>query len=174
MNNNVKLVSKFCSVDETRYHLKFCYHYEPLEALVATDGHKAIIDKSNYHKDAKAFRGDIYLKHNEFYYDETVKCPNIVNTIPDRSKVRRLVTDLELGDWVGKKLSKKPIQVYFDRFGQFYLSKPRRPAICLDLRLLSPLAGQTVSIDYKDNVSPLLITVKDNKDIEILIMPMRL
>ena len=50
MSKRLNIVARFASKDETRHSLGFCVHDQNLKALVATDGHRAILDKRSYIK----------------------------------------------------------------------------------------------------------------------------
>jgi hypothetical protein len=64
-NKTMLRVCAFASTDETRPALNYCVHDEASKALVATDGHRAIWDRSLYSEAAKPFKAKTYLKTSD-------------------------------------------------------------------------------------------------------------
>ena len=64
-NDRLRRVASFASTDETRPSLMYCVHDSASGALVATDGHRLILDRALYQVAATAFNAKVYLKTQE-------------------------------------------------------------------------------------------------------------
>lgn len=175
LNKQIERVCKFTSDDETRYQLKACHYSKDLKALVATDGHRAIFDKSSYAEYGIDFKSDVYLKTGElinFDYNGS-KYPHVKMFYPDLSNYK-ISFDFQIPDYV-KILSKykKPVIGRFNAIGDLALTPIKDSIISLDLRLLAPINDNLVTVFIKDASSPIFIRLKDEPEVEIVVMPCR-
>ena len=175
LNKQIERVCNFTSDDETRYQLKACHYNKDLKALVATDGHRAIFDKSSYNDYGKDFKADVYLKTGElvdFDYGGS-KYPHVKMFYPNL-ETYPISFDFHVPDYV-KIFSKckKPIIGRFNTNGDLALTPFKDSIINLDLRLLSPLNDTPVTVFIKDSLSPIFFRLKDEPEVEIVVMPYR-
>lgn len=184
LNKDLVRVTGFASKDETRPHLGYCVHDGASKALVATDGHKAILDRSLYKEGMVAFKAEVYLKTGELIgpSHEGWKYPNVVSFYPNLDKYSQFIT-WAVPEWVSKLKDKKAVTVYMTLENEVSLTKPLKGDwIALDLKLLAPLAGESVKFSFKisrddesrviiDRLAPIYFLV--TKDIDGVVMPMR-
>jgi hypothetical protein len=176
LNKQLERVCKFASTDQTRYHLMSCHYSKELKALVATDGHRAIFDKSSYNEYDKDFKAEVYLKTSEMVpmdYGGT-KYPNITVFYPDLTKYKTRF-NFTVPEYI-KQLAKykKSVIGYFNAQGDLGLSKRDDSIISLDLRLLEPLAGCNAQVLIKDALTPLVFKLIDEPEVEVIVMPLRM
>lgn len=184
-NEGMRRVAQFASTDETRINLGYCVHDKDSKALVATDGHRAIFDRSLYMEGRDAFSARVWNKTNEYLKpDFELKFPNIKMFYPDLDKYTQTIT-WAVPEWVGKLKGKKAVKGYMTLDNDITLTRPTHTPhwICLDLKLLAPLAGGSVRFGFKrvndkdgnfeaiDRNSPIYFMI--DKNVDGVIMPMR-
>lgn len=183
-NERMRQVSQFASTDETRINLNYCVHDPNIKALVATDGHRAIFNRSLYREQGDAFRAVTYLKTGDLVKPDwpSFKYPNIKMFYPGLTKYGCEIEWI-IPWWIAKLTGRKACQIYLTAQGQVSLTKPDGESICLDAKLLKPLVDQSVKFKFKivkdkdgaitgiDNCAP--IYFKLDKDCDGVIMPMR-
>lgn len=185
-NKSILRVCAFASTDETRPQLMYCVHNGTSKALVATDGHRAIWDRSLYSETAKAFKASTYLKTSDMVAPdwEGFKYPNVQSFRPNENNYSDPI-EFKLPLWIGKlKGYKKDARVYFDIDGNMSLTGLDKAwSVCLNMALLTPLADETVKMRFKmtrdadgnldkvDNLAPIWIIIDETCD--VVVMPMR-
>lgn len=186
--NKVMLrVCSFASSDETRQPLLYCVHDAASKALVATDGHRAIWDRSLYSEAASPFKASTYLKTSDLVKPdwEGFKYPNIASFRPQESLYGDPI-EFKIPLWIGKLkgYKKQDSKVYLDIDGNMSLTGLDKAwSVCLNMALLVPLADETVKVRFKmtrdadgnldkvDNLAPIWIIIDDECD--VVVMPMR-
>ena len=186
-NKTILRVCAFASTDETRINLAYCVYDEASKALVATDGHRAIWDRSLYQDAAKAFKANTYLKTGDLVSPdwEGFKYPNIQSFRPNERDYSDPI-EFKLPLWIGKLkgYKKQDSKVYFDIDGNMSLTGLDKAwSVCLNMALLVPLADETVKMRFKmtrdadgnlDKVDPLTpVWVILDDDCDMVIMPLR-
>lgn len=185
MRQEITRVAQFASTDEIRPAIQYCIHDADSKALVATDGHRAIFDRSLYIEGRDAFSAKVFLKTQEYLKpDFELRYPNIKMFYPDLDKYSALIT-WAVPWWVAKLKGRKVVKGYLTLDNDVTLTRPTHTPhwICLDLKLLAPLAGESVKFGFKcvkdkdgnfesiDRNSPIYFLI--NKDVDGVIMPMR-
>lgn len=183
-NKTMLRVCAFASTDETRPALNYCVHDEASKALVATDGHRAIWDRSLYSEAAKPFKAKTYLKTSDMIAPdwEGFKYPAINSFRPNENDYSDPI-EFKIPLWIGKlKGYKKDVKVWFTIGGCMSLTSFPQSA-CINIALLVPLADETVTMRFKmtkatkdtpsvvDNLAPVWIILDD--DCDMVVMPMR-
>lgn len=183
-NKAMLRVCAFASTDETRINLNYCVHDKASKALVATDGHRAIWDRSLYSEAAKPFKAKTYVKTSDMVAPdwEGFKFPNMASFRPNEVDYSDPV-EFKLPLWFGKLATyKKDARVWFSVTGQMSLT-PSILSACINITLLTPLADETVKMRFKmtkatketpsvvDTLAPVWI-ILDN-DCDMVVMPMR-
>ncbi len=186
-NKSILRVCAFASTDETRPHLMYCVHDGTSKALVATDGHRVIWDRSLYQDAAKPFKASTYLKTSDMVAPdwEGFKYPAINSFRPNENDYSDPI-EIKLPLWIGKLkgYKKQDSKVYFDVDGAMSLTPLDKSwSVCLNMALLVPLADEIVKMRFKmtrdadgnldkvDNLVPVWI-ILDN-DCDMVVMPMR-
>ena len=184
-NKAMLRVCAFASTDETRINLAYCVHDEASKALVATDGHRAIWDRSLYSETAKAFKAKTYLKTGDMVAPdwEGFKYPNINSFRPNENDYSDPL-EFEIPEWIGKLKTKRAAKFYFDIDGAISITPlPKDFSCAIDMMLLTPIAGETVRMRFKmtrdkdgnldkvDSLAPVWIIVDETCD--IVVMPLR-
>ncbi len=182
-NKTMLRVCAFASTDETRPALNYCVYDEASKALVATDGHRAIWDRSLYREAGKPFKAKIYLKTGDLVSPdwEGFKFPNMNSFRPNESDYSDPMA-FEIPEWIGKLKAKKAAKAWFDEDGAIGLT--RLPmSVCINIALLVPLADETVKMRFKytrdadgeldklDPLAPVWVILDD--DCDMVIMPLR-
>ena len=176
-------VCAFASTDETRPALNYCVYDEASKALVATDGHRAIWDRSLYQEARKPFKAKTYLKTGDLVSPDWdgFKYPAINSFKPNESDYSDPMA-FEIPEWIGKLKSKKAVKAWFDENENIGLTKLPM-SVCIDLILLAPLAGERVEMRFKytrdaegnldklDPLAPVWIILDETCD--IVVMPLR-
>lgn len=192
-NKSILRVCAFASTDETRPQLMYCVHDDASKALVATDGHRVIWDRSLYREAAKPFKANTYLKTagKPFKANTYLKTGDLVSPdwegfkYPAINRCRPNENDysdpieFKLPLWIGKLkgYKKQDSKVYFDIDGAMSLTPLDKAwSVCLNIALLVPLADETVKMRFKmtrdkvDNLAPVWIILDNNCD--VVVMPM--
>lgn len=176
-------VCAFASTDETRINLAYCVHDEASKALVATDGHRAIWDRSLYQDAAKPFKAKTYLKTGDLVSPdwEGFKYPNINSFRPNEPDYCEPI-EFEISEWIGKLKSKRAVKFYFDIDGAISIT-PLPVSVAIDMNLMVPLAGETIKMRFKysrdaegelhklEPLAPVWIILDETCD--IVVMPLR-
>lgn len=192
IKDRCKLLASFTSNDETRSHLSYAYVCPKLKGLVATDGHRAIVDTGLYDckNDGKLVHAST-LKAGRLAYEsiDGVAYPNVDRiigaakgdghsfdwSIPDSFKVlkKRCAAMIRpvSGDVVLNWDSLEPEIELLDTPDGEVESKVE--PVGIDLALLAPLNGLTVLFETNGPLSAIKWSVAGG-DIHGLIMPMRL
>lgn len=174
--SRLETVAKFASKDVTRPNLGFCVYESKLQGLVATDGHRLIVDKGMAITDP--FNASVYLKTKETLTDKSVteRYPNVVQFIPSLNGYSELIK-FTVPDWFKalEKLKGKPIGIHFYGEGLVGFGREAQPTckFTLDARLMGALAGQALNLRYKDDKCPVHFEYEFDTDIYGVIMPMR-
>lgn len=186
-NKTILRVCAFASTDETRPQLMYCVQDEASKALVATDGHRAIWDRSLYQDAAKPFKASTYLKTSDMVAPdwEGFKYPAINSFRPNENNYSDPI-EFKLPLWFGKLkgYKKQDSKVYFDIDGNMSLTGLDKAwSVCLNIALLVPLADETIKMRFKmtrdadgnldkvDTLAPVWI-ILDN-DCDMVVMPLR-
>ena len=186
-NKSILRVCAFASTDETRPQLHYCVHDEASKALVATDGHRAIWDRSLYSEAIKPFKASTYLKTSDMVAPdwEGFKYPAINIFRPNENDYSDPI-EIKLPLWFGKLkgYKKQDSKVYFDVDGNMSLTGLDKSwSVCLNMALLVPLADEIVKMRFKmtrdadgnldkvDTLAPVWI-ILDN-DCDMVVMPLR-
>lgn len=162
----LKLLKAFKSKDPTRYQLtgvavcgEYCY---------ATDGHRAI--RTPLPMEWRGGSDRVVDLENASIMD--VKYPNMdqfFKNIPDESAL-----SIELPSLIAKAgTGRKPYRVWVSLDGSAWSLTPIARYICIDARLLAPLAdGDMWRWGSKDQLSPITLH-RETEKITAVIMPMR-
>lgn len=184
-NKSMLRVCAFASTDETRPQLNYCVHDKASKALVATDGHRAIWDRSLYREAGKPFKANTYLKTGATLIHDwnDFKYPNIASFRPNQADYSDPI-EFKLPLWFGKLkgYKKQDSKVWFDIDGSMGLT-PLPNSACINIALLVPLADETVKMRFKytrdadgniDKLDPLapVWIILDN-DCDMVVMPLR-
>ena len=185
-NKSILRVCAFASTDETRINLNYCVHDEASKALFATDGHRAIWDRSLYQDAAKPFKASTYLKTSDMIAPdwEGFKYPAINSFRPQEADYSDPI-EFKLPLWFGKLkgYKKQDSKVYFNLNGDVSLT-PMPQSVCLNMALLVPLADEIVNMRFKmtkatkeepsviDSACPVWI-ILDN-ECDMVVMPLRM
>jgi hypothetical protein len=202
-NKSILRVCTFASTDETRPQLMYCVHDKASKALVATDGHRAIWDRSLYTEAAKPFKANTYLKTagkpfkaNTYLKTsdmvapdwEGFKYPAINSFRPNQADYSDPI-EFKLPLWFGKLkgYKKQDSKVWFDIDGSMGLT-PLPNSACINIALLVPLADETVKMRFKytrfkytrdadgniDKLDPLApVWIILDNDCDMVVMPLR-
>jgi len=184
-NKTMLRVCAFASTDETRPALNYCVYDEASKALVATDGHRAIWDRSLYQDAAKPFKAKAYLKTGDLVSPDWdgFKYPNISMFRPFEKDYGPEI-EFKIPLWFGKlkDYKKGDARVWFHVDGTIALTSLPQ-SLCINIALLAPLADETVKMRFKmtkatketpsvvDSLAPVWI-ILDN-DCDIVVMPLR-
>lgn len=186
-NKAMLRVCAFASTDETRPELMYCIHDKDSKALVATDGHRAIWDRSLYQDAAKPFKASTYLKTSDMVAPdwEGFKYPNVQSFRPNENDYSDPI-EFKIPLWIGKLkgYKKQDSKAYFDVDGNMSLTGLKKYwSVCLNMALIVPLADSTVKMRFKmtkateetpsvvDTTGPVWIIL--DSDCDAVIMPLR-
>ena len=168
---------KICvSKDETRLYLGGVIHYEPLKALCATDGHKAVILRSRYSENLKGLIID-----PKTMQEIVREYPKLHQVVPDPVKMEKASFEFKDGHSIKWKRG-KPNAAHFhlDKDGKGFISMENKEnaLFSVNSEFLKPLIGQAFHVAYHADSSalkPVLVSlVPDRFDGDVyLIMPLK-
>lgn len=181
---SIDRICKFASSDENRPQLMYCVYIEDLQALVATDGHKVIFDKTQYVAGRSAFKASTFLKTGDFVSpDFDLKYPHVKQFLPDLDKYTDFIT-WHVPKFVDKLPTKGHTNIYLTMHNEIMLTRPNHTKLwtCLDLKQLRPLADTSIKFAFKkalglnneltfDQLAPVYFVIESG--IDGVIMPMR-
>lgn len=161
------------SKDETRRMLMGIIHYEPLEALVSTNGQIATVLKSHYEPSLK---GMILDKNFQVIKREY---PRIETAIPslEKSKLERYIIQKE--HYQNKNCDENKFLCFYAN-GETRYTLEKDCLFKLSRHYLKPLAdGEKYAVRYFDSRSPVLFGLDDPMGTDsfrnfMLIMPVRI
>lgn len=176
LNNRLATLARFASKDATRWTLHQVYRDETKQVCVATDGRRLLVDNLAYGVCDCSYDANVYLKTGRLLSPPSdARFPNWTQLIPNIDDKFSKMT-IKLPDSI-KHLSKfkDPFRGFFTKEGKITINTfndDTPPVFSLDLRLLDVFGGETVTIYYKDDKSPVVVKLESDNDITAVIMPM--
>ena len=153
--------------------------------MVATDGHKAIFDRSIYRVSQSPFKASTYLKTGDLIGpDFELKYPNIKSFYPRLEDYSDSIT-WHVPKWIEKIPVKGHTKLYLTLDNEILLTTPKYATqwTCLDLKQLKPLANESIKFSFKisrdsegnfdkvDTLAPVYFLIESG--IDGVIMPLR-
>jgi DNA polymerase III sliding clamp (beta) subunit (PCNA family) len=171
---NLKTVQSHVSKDETRYHLNGVFFDKG--SAIATDGHRLI--KCNVGLDAdlhslnEQHKGHIFNVKSGLRVDG--KYPNYEALIPKEQVNRQFTLDFPiwLKDIKQRKSNVSPIFISSLGFQSYKPTDETLVWAAFNPHYLAPYAGQTMTVQLQDKMSPMMLKSKDC-DWLAVVMPMR-
>lgn len=175
-NLQLKRLAMIASKDPTRSSICQVYKDNETKAMVSTDGHRIIQDKSSYELVDSSFDANVYLKTGHIYPINEKFPTSIAREYFGKFKS----THKELPTFKLPEISKlsnfrKPFITYFKANGEMSIvNKPDNAVFALDLRLLDVLSEREIKIWYKDDKQAVTIELVDEPEVLMVVMPVRL
>lgn len=175
-NLQLKRLAMIASKDPTRSSICQVYKDNETKAMVSTDGHRIIQDKSSYELVDSSFDANVYLKTGHIYPINEKFPTSIAREYFGKFKS----THKELPTFKLPEISKlsnfrKPFITYFKANGEMSIvNKPDNAVFALDLRLLDVLSEREIKIWYRDHLSAVTIELIDEPEVLMVVMPVRL
>lgn len=175
-NLQLKRLAMIASKDVTRSSICQVYKDNETKAMVSTDGHRIIQDKSSYELVDSSFDANVYLKTGHIYpINEKFPISIARHYFGDFKKTHKELPTFKLPDISKLNTFKKPFITYFKANGEMtIINKPEGAEFALDLRLLDVLSERDIKIWYKDTLSAVTIELVDEPEVLIVVMPCRL
>lgn len=175
-NLQLKRLAMIASKDPTRSSICQVYKDNETKAMVSTDDHRIIQDKSSYELVDSSFDANVYLKTGHIYPINEKFPTSIAREYFGKFKS----THKELPTFKLPEISKlsnfrKPFITYFKANGEMSIvNKPDNAVFALDLRLLDVLSEREIKIWYKDDKQAVTIELVDEPEVLMVVMPVRL
>lgn len=175
-NLQLKRLAMIASKDPTRSSICQVYKDNETKAMVSTDDHRIIQDKSSYELVDSSFDANVYLKTGHIYPINEKFPTSIAREYFGKFKS----THKELPTFKLPEISKlsnfrKPFITYFKANGEMSIvNKPDNAVFALDLRLLDVLSEREIKIWYRDHLSAVTIELIDEPEVLMVVMPVRL
>lgn len=174
-NLQLKRLATVASKDVTKSSICQVYKDNETKAMVSTDGHRIIQDKSSYDLVDTSFDSNVYLKTGHIYPINEKYPTSIAREYFGKFKS----THKELPTFKLPEISKlsnfrKPFITYFKANGEMtIMNKPEGAEFALDLRLLDVLSEREIKIWYKDPLNAVTIEIINEPEVLMVVMPCR-